>query len=79
MKIKQEILDRIDNPGTRSKIAASLNQGEQSIALACKANVKNGPLTKYAVLRTISEETGVPIEDIVEASEAVRDKVGVQS
>ena len=66
MKIRQEVLDKIDNPGTRSRIAASLKQGEQSVALACRNNSDDGPLTKYAALVAISEITGLPFDQIVE-------------
>jgi hypothetical protein len=69
MKIKKGILDQIDNPQTRTKIAMELGQGEQSIALACRSNQKNGTLTKWAALKVISLETGVPIDDILEPSE----------
>lgn len=66
MKIKQDILDLVNNPQSRTKIAMALQQGEQSIAIACRENVINGTLTKYAALEVISEETGKKIEDILE-------------
>ena len=66
MKIKQNILDSIDNPQSRTKIAMVLHIGEQAIAKACRANDPNGTLTKYAALEVISEETGKKIEDILE-------------
>jgi hypothetical protein len=66
MKVKQEILDKIDNPQSRTRIAMQLNQGEQSIALACRANQDNGTLTKMAALKAISEIVGIPVEEILE-------------
>lgn len=65
MKIRKEILDQIDNPQSRTKIAMALKQGEQSIALACRTNQDNGTLTKMAALKAISEETGLPIDEIL--------------
>ncbi|WP_430900550.1 MULTISPECIES: hypothetical protein [unclassified Paraflavitalea] len=66
MKIKQTILDQVNNPKARTKIAMAINQGEQSIWLLMKDNKPNSSLTKYAALRVISEEVGVAIEDILE-------------
>lgn len=67
MKIKQNIIDQINEPETRSKIAVALKQGEQAVYVACKNNSDDGPLTKYAALVAISEITGLPIDKIVEA------------
>ena len=69
MKIKQDILDLVNNPQSRTRIAMALQQGEQSIAIACRENVINGTLTKYAVLEVISEETGKKIEEILERTQ----------
>lgn len=66
MKIKQDALDSINNPQSRTKIAMALSLGEQTIAIACRENIDNGTLTKYAALEVISEETGKKIEDILE-------------
>lgn len=66
MKIKKEILDKVDNPQSRTKIAMALGQGEQSIASACRANQDNGTLTKMAALKVISEETGIPVDQVLE-------------
>jgi hypothetical protein len=66
MKIRQKILDQINEPGTRSKIAVALKQGEQAVYVACKINADDGPLTKYAALTAISEITGLPFNKIVE-------------
>ena len=66
MRIKQDILDSINNPQSRTKIALALGIGEQSIAINCRANSTNGVLTKYAALEVISEETGKSIEEILD-------------
>lgn len=69
MKLKQQILDSIDNPQSRTKIAMALQIGEQAVAKACRANDPNGTLTKYAALEVISEETGKPIEKLLERTQ----------
>lgn len=66
MKIKQTILDQVNNTKVRTKIAMAIDQGEQSIYHLMKDNKPNSSLTKYAALRVISEEVGAPIEDILE-------------
>jgi hypothetical protein len=66
MKIKQHILDSINNPQSRTRIAMALKIGEQAIANACRANDPNGTLTKYAALEVISEETGKTIDKILD-------------
>jgi len=66
MRIKQDILDSINNPRSRTRIAMALHQGEQNIAIACRANAVNGVLTKYAALEVISEETGKSIDELLD-------------
>lgn len=68
MKIRRDIMEKIDNPLSRTKIAMALGQGEQSIASACRLNQDNGTLTKWAALQVISEETRMAIADILEDS-----------
>jgi hypothetical protein len=70
MKIIQDILDLVNNPQSRTKIAMALKQGEQSVAIACRQNADNGVLTKYAALEVISEETGKSIEEIIDRTSA---------
>ena len=74
MRIKQDILDSINNPQSRTKIAMALSMGEQSVAIACRANQTNGTLTKYAALAVISEETGKNIDELLD-----RDTVNVHT
>ena len=66
MKIKQNILELVDNPQSRTKIAMVLQIGEQAVAKACRSNDPNGTLTKYAALEVISEETGKTIDKILD-------------
>jgi hypothetical protein len=68
MKIKQTILDLVDNPQARTRIALALVVGEQMIAIHMRQNKENGRLTKMDALMAISKETGVRIEDLLEVS-----------
>jgi hypothetical protein len=66
MKIKKKVLNKINTPYDRTRIALALGQGEQSVALMCRKNAVNGPLTKAAALIAIREITGLGDEDILE-------------
>lgn len=66
MKVSQKILDQIDNPQTRTAIAAKLGVGEQSIDKHLRANKDNGRCTKMDFLQAVSEVSGFPIEEILE-------------
>lgn len=68
MKIKQEILDLVDNPQSRTRIALDLCIGEQTVALQMRNNAENGRMTKMDFLKAISKECGVSVEDILEES-----------
>lgn len=71
MKVRQEILEKINNPQSRTKIAMALGQGEQSIALVCRTNQPNSALTKWAAVKVISEELNVPMDQVLEESSLV--------
>lgn len=66
MKVKQNILDLVNNPRARTRIADRLKCGEQAVYLQMKWNHPNGRLTKYDALKALSDETGRPISDLVE-------------
>jgi hypothetical protein len=66
MKVKQEILHRIDSK-VRMRIAMSLGTLEQNIYLAIRRNAPNGRLTKMDFLLAVKRELGVSVEDILEA------------
>jgi hypothetical protein len=68
MKVKKEILDKINNPQLRTGIAQKLGCGEQNIALVIRRNHNNGRLTKYDALMAISMTIGVAIGEILEDS-----------
>lgn len=66
MKIKQDIVDKIDNPISRTRIAMDLKVGEQTVALQLRQNNDNGRLTKMDALSAISKEVGIPVNEILE-------------
>jgi hypothetical protein len=65
MKIKQEILDKINNPLVRVRLAVRLGVGEQTLQVRMRKNSSNGRLTKMDALRAISEEVGVDVMEIL--------------
>lgn len=66
MKLRQEILDKIDNPRVRTAIASELECGEQNIAVQLRRNLPNGRMTKMDALQAISKVTGISIREILE-------------
>lgn len=73
MKIKQKILDKIDTPLVRTKIAVKLQCGEQNLAVQMRKNSSDGRLTKMDALIAISEEVGCKVTDILEEEKSVLD------
>jgi hypothetical protein len=66
MKIKQNIIDLINTPTQRTKIALRLGCGEQNIAGVIRRNEDNGRLTRMDALEAISAETGFTVEELLE-------------
>lgn len=67
MKVRSEIMARINTPKVRTKIADLLGVGEQTIALHMRRNVPDGRLSKMDALNAISKVLGdTGIEDILE-------------
>lgn len=66
MKVKQEILDLINNPGARTRIAFAVGGGENNISLLIRRNSVDGQLTKWKFLKAIEKETGIAIDQILE-------------
>lgn len=69
MKVKQSILDKINNVDSRRRISEKLGIGDQMLYKHITANVPDGSLTKMKALLAISEETGIAINKILEESE----------
>lgn len=67
MKIKQGVLDKVDNTQSRTRIAVDLKVGEQTIAYQMRLNADNGRLTKMDALMAISKESGIPVDKLLEA------------
>lgn len=66
MKVRQNILDQIDNPQMRTLIAVELGVGEAVIAVHMRRNSEDGRMTKMDFLKAISKVLKVSIEDILE-------------
>lgn len=66
MKLRQEILDLINNVDTRRRVSEKLGIGDQMLYKHIAANRPNGRLTKMDALVAISEETQVPVTDLLE-------------
>jgi hypothetical protein len=66
MKVKQSILDKINNVDSRRRISEKIGIGDQMLYKHIVANINDGSLTKMKALKAISEETGVAIDKILE-------------
>lgn len=66
MKIKQAIIDQINNPQCRNRIGSVIGIGEQTVYQHMRANKSKGRLTWMDALEAISKETGVSVTDICE-------------
>ncbi|MBN8852267.1 MAG: hypothetical protein BGO55_00790 [Sphingobacteriales bacterium 50-39] len=66
MKVKQKILDVIDNPIIRTSIAGELRVGEQTVAIHMRRNASNGRMTKMDFLQAISRVASVGVDEILE-------------
>lgn len=69
-KVKQSVLDLIMNIPARRRIGEKLGIGDQALYNHLSNNAPDGSLTKMKALVAISEETGVPVTDILEKAEA---------
>lgn len=66
MKVKQEILDRVNNTEKRVLIAQELKVGEQMVQSHMRRNANNGRMTKMDFLQAISKVSGIPVDEILE-------------
>jgi predicted transcriptional regulator len=66
MKIRQEILEKLNVPTYRLRLAQHLGVTEQTIYRHLVNNSSDGELTKMKPLMAISEEIGVPVTEILE-------------
>ena len=73
MKVKQEILDQVNNVPSRRRISEKLGIGDQMLYKHLLANNSNGALTKMKALVAISEETGIAVDQILEEDSEVKE------
>lgn len=71
MKIKQTIIDQINNVDSRKRICNVLPMSDQMLYKHLSANSDNGRLTKMDALMAISKETGTAVDQLCEESVSV--------
>lgn len=75
-KVKQVVLDRINNPASRNRLGLVLKCDSASIAVQIRRNKVNGRLTKMDALEAISAEAKVAVNMILEDVTPKKVKVG---
>lgn len=55
-----------ENSPLRMKIALALGIGEQAVVMAARPERMSDTLTKYAAVKVVSEELGIPQEELFE-------------
>lgn len=68
MKLKKSIIDAINNPQARTRIAVALKTGEANISLHLRNNKANSRLTKMDALMVIAAEAGCEVSEVLENS-----------
>lgn len=68
MKVKQKVLDIVNNVASRKRISDVLNIGDQMLYKHMNQNKENGRLTKMDALIAISNESKIPVSKILEES-----------
>ncbi len=68
MKLKKSIIDKINNPQARTRIAVALTTGEANVTLHIKNNKANGRLTKMDALIAIAAEAGCEVSEVLDPS-----------
>lgn len=66
MKVKQTVLDKVNNVDSRKRISDKLKIGDQMLYKHINQNKENGRLTKMDALIAISEESKIPVSKILE-------------
>lgn len=69
MIVRQAILEKVNKPLVRSRIAVALGVGEQAVAMQMRNNTPDGRLTKMDALQAIAKEAGCEVSEILEAEE----------
>ncbi len=65
MRIKKEILDRLDISSI-NRIALALGRSAATVAAQIRLNKINGRLTKMDALTAISKEVGIAVDQLLE-------------
>lgn len=71
MKVKQKVLDIVNNVESRKRISDDLKIGDQMLYKHMNQNKENGRLTKMDALIAISKESKIPVSKILESPEVV--------
>lgn len=66
MKLKQEIINKVNNPASRARMGLVLGCGDQMLYIHLKENKDNGRLTKMDALQAIAKEAQIEIDEILE-------------
>lgn len=71
MKVKQKVLDIVNNVDSRKRISDDLKIGDQMLYKHMNQNKENGRLTKMDALIAISKESKIPVAKILEDAELI--------
>lgn len=67
MKLKTDVLQKVNKPRVRLELANVLDCTEQTIIRYIKKNEENGPLTSLAAMKTIKKCTGMTTTSLIYA------------
>lgn len=76
MRLRKEVLKKINTVQTRIDLAKALGCTEQWVIRLLDANKKDGPLTTYSALKVIKEATGLTDEQVLEDTPTLANKAG---
>jgi len=71
MKLKQDIVDRLNNSKDRTLLALKIGVGENAVCIQLKKNKPFGRLTNQDALKAISEITGIDKDNLMEETEDI--------
>lgn len=68
MKVRQKVLDIVNNVDSRKRISDDLKIGDQMLYKHMNQNKENGRLTKMDAIIALSKESKIPVSKILEES-----------
>lgn len=74
MKVKQKVLDLVNNVESRKRISDDLKIGDQMLYKHMNQNKDNGRLTKMDAIIALSRESKIPVSKILEGNEELVSK-----